>query len=193
MGPAREYGPDRGPNTVADLDALPDEGKRYELVHGWLIEMSPSALHDYMAEALKDLLRPLTPPGHLLKGPWDVQMPEGSIYSPDVVLLDAEAYRNAAIEDRRAVTGDDVLFVAEVQRPRSGSWKTVHNTKVRDYALAGIPHYWIIDLKETPRLSVYRLGDDRTYRLVAQTEGAEALNVTEPFALSVKVSDLLPR
>ena len=32
----------RGPYTIEDLDALPEEGKRFELVHGWLIPMSPS-------------------------------------------------------------------------------------------------------------------------------------------------------
>jgi Putative restriction endonuclease len=46
----------RGPYTVEDLDALPEEGKRFELVHGWLIPMSPSVRHDESAEMLKEII-----------------------------------------------------------------------------------------------------------------------------------------
>ena len=30
-----------GPYTLYDLDALPEDGKRYELADGWLTELSP--------------------------------------------------------------------------------------------------------------------------------------------------------
>ena len=35
-----------GTYTVYDLDALPGDGKRYELADGWLTELSPSPWHD---------------------------------------------------------------------------------------------------------------------------------------------------
>ena len=44
MGVAYDYGD--GPYTVEDLHALPDGGKSFELVDGWLIELTPSTRRD---------------------------------------------------------------------------------------------------------------------------------------------------
>jgi len=46
-----------GPYTLYDLDALPEDGKRYELADGWLTELSPGPWHDHAAERLKDILK----------------------------------------------------------------------------------------------------------------------------------------
>lgn len=46
-----------GPYTLYDLDALPEDGKRYELADGWLMELSPSPRHNHAAERLKDILK----------------------------------------------------------------------------------------------------------------------------------------
>jgi Uma2 family endonuclease len=192
MEAVHHYGSDRGPHTIADLDSLSGQGKRYELAHGWLIEVSPSHLHDFLAEALKDLLRPHVPPEFVVKGPWDVLMPEGSLYSPDVVVLDADAYLRLALDDRRAPTGDDVLLAAEIQRPGSGSWKVVHHTKVRDYALAGIPHYWIVDLDEVPRLTVYKLDESGEYVQTHRVEGNVKADLDEPFPFTFAPASLMP-
>jgi hypothetical protein len=50
MSVAHEYA--FGPYTAQDLLALPDEGKRFELVDGWLIELSPSPRHNQVARSL---------------------------------------------------------------------------------------------------------------------------------------------
>ncbi|WP_018653513.1 Uma2 family endonuclease [Actinomadura flavalba] len=186
------YSPEHGPYTIADLDALPEEGKRYELVHGHLIEMSPSVLHDEVAEAVKEALRPGLPAGYLLRGPYDLRMPDGSLYSPDVAILDAAAVRRAKDEDRRALTGEDALLVVEVQRPSSGSWKKVHHEKVRDYAAAGVPHYWIVDLEDVPSITVYHLDEgDITYTLTHHVTGDRALTTEAPFPIALTPADLL--
>jgi hypothetical protein len=49
--------PEYGPYTLHDLDALPEDGKRYELADGWLAELSPGPRHDHAAEQLKDILK----------------------------------------------------------------------------------------------------------------------------------------
>jgi len=46
-----------GPYALYDLDALPEDGKRYELADGWLTELSPSPWHDHGAERLKEILK----------------------------------------------------------------------------------------------------------------------------------------
>ncbi|WP_067488825.1 Uma2 family endonuclease [Actinomadura hibisca] len=191
MSVASDYSSDRGPNSIEDLDALPDEGKGYELVHGWLIPMSPSMRHDHVAERLKDLLQPHVPEGYLVRGPWDVQMPDGSIYKPDVAVLDAAAYHAGLAEDRRALLGSDVLLAAEVQRPGSGSWKVVHGSKVRDYAVAGIPHYWIIDLDEAPALTVYQSGRSLEYSAPRRFVGDEIAELSEPFPIALSPAHIV--
>jgi Uma2 family endonuclease len=181
MSVMSDYSPDRGPYTIEDLDNLPEEGKRHELIHGWLIEMAASIMHDEVAERLKELLARCVPPQYVVRGPWDVRMPDDSIYKPDVAVLDKAALRAAFEEDRRALTGEHVLLAAEIQRPRSGSWKTVHHVKVRDYARAGIPHYWIIDLEDGPELTVHALGPDGTYVRTHNVSGDTAVELEDPF------------
>ncbi|GAA3981509.1 Uma2 family endonuclease [Actinomadura viridis] len=190
MSVAYDYSSDRGPNTITDLDALPEEGKGYELVHGWLIPLSPSVVHDEAAEQLREILQPCVPEAYLVRGPWDVRMPDDSIYKPDVAVLDRAAHRAARQEDRRALTGRDVLLAAEIQRPGSGSWNVVHRTKVRDYALAGIAHYWIVDLTEVPVLTVYSLGSDSKYTRTHRVAGDDVAELEEPFPVKFAPSSL---
>jgi Uma2 family endonuclease len=191
MSVMSDYSPDRGPYTIEDLDAMPEEGKRHELIHGWLIEMAASVVHDLVAERVKAILASSVPQGFVVYGPWDVLMPDDSIYKPDVAVLDESALLDAADDDRRAVTGHDVLLAVEVQRPRSGSWKTVHNVKVRDYALAGVPYYWIIDLEDGPELTVHALGPDGTYARTHHVTGGTVVELEKPFPVKFAPAQLL--
>src|SRR5215470_15610730 len=45
-----------GPYTVEDLHGLPDNGRSYELVDGWLIELAPGTRHDFLARRLSRIL-----------------------------------------------------------------------------------------------------------------------------------------
>lgn len=54
MRVADDYG--CGPYTVEDLHALRDEGKSFELVDGWLIELSPGTRHDFIATRLRRII-----------------------------------------------------------------------------------------------------------------------------------------
>ena len=71
---------DYGPYTLYDLDALPEDGKRYELADGWLTELSPSPWHDHAADRLKDILkdagRLAGAPVYIAGGPNDIATPE---------------------------------------------------------------------------------------------------------------------
>jgi Uma2 family endonuclease len=191
MSVMSDYGPDRGPYTIEDLDNMPEEGKRHELIHGWLIEMAAGVMHDVVAENVKKVIASCAPEGYVVFGPWDVRMPDDSIYKPDVAVLDKAALRTAFEEDRRAVTGDDVLLAVEVQRPHSGSWKTVHHVKTRDYARAGIPHYWIVDLDDRPTLSVHALGPDGTYTLTDHVSGYTVAELETPFRIKFAPAHLI--
>jgi Uma2 family endonuclease len=157
-----------GPYTVRDLDALPEGGKGFELEDGWLIELSPSPWHNWAASRLASLIQGEADRAQAevfvgSGGEWEVSTPAG-IRKPDVFMVPREVAR-AAIEDRspRQIPGRELLLVAEVVSPGSGSERTDRGRKVGEYAGLGIPQYWLIDLDPHPRVQVLRL-ENGTYR-----------------------------
>jgi hypothetical protein len=62
----------------------------------------------------------------------------------------------------RTYYASDLLLVAEVVSPRSGSERTDRVQKVGEYAKAGIPLYWIIELDPDPKVTVLSLARTRT-------------------------------
>jgi len=57
-----------------------------------------------------------------------------------------------------------------------------------EYAKAGIPHYWVIDLEPPARLTAYVLVDGRYQEAQAVTDG---LTTLDPFPLRINVSALV--
>jgi len=83
----------------------------------------------------------------------------------------------------RTYYASDLLLVAEVVSPRSGSERTDRVQKVGECAKAGIPLYWMIELDPDPKVTVLSLGDD-AYELVAEVRAGHVLSVQEPFPVS---------
>ncbi|MCP2320648.1 Endonuclease, Uma2 family (restriction endonuclease fold) [Nocardia amikacinitolerans] len=181
-----------GPYTVYDLDALPDEGKGYELADGWLIPLSPSPRHDMAADILRDLLRSAARAAgaHVyVQAPMDISTPAG-IRKPDVGVLDRDAARAAHEQNARTFYGRDVLLAAEIVSRRSGSEQVDRVDKVIDYAHTGIEHYWIIDLEPRPRVELYRLRES-AYECVGTVYAGHRLDVEKPFPIAFDPAELL--
>ena len=81
-----------------------------------------------------------------------------------------------------------VLLVAEVVGPTSGARD--RQTKLADYAAAGIAHYWIVEIDPEPVLVAYALRGG-VYVEVTTVVGDETYEVTDPFPVSVTPSALL--
>jgi Uma2 family endonuclease len=175
-----------GPYTLYDLDALPEEGKRYELADGWLTELSPSPWHDHGADRLKEILKAAAGQAgadvYVAGGPNDVSTPAG-IRKPDVFVVPKDVARGAISRRVRTYYASDLLLVAEVVSPRSGSERTDRVQKVGEYAKAGIPLYWIIELDPDPKVTVLSLGDG-AYEFAAEVRAGHVLSVQEPFPVS---------
>jgi hypothetical protein len=133
---------DYGPYTLYDLDALPEDGKRYELADGWLTELSPSPWHDHAADRLKDIFKDAARLAgaevYVADGPNDIATPAG-VRKPDVFVVPRDVARTAISGKVRTSYAGDLLLVAEVLSPRSGSEQVDRVRKVREYARAGIP------------------------------------------------------
>jgi Uma2 family endonuclease len=177
---------DYGPYTLYDLDALPEDGKRYELADGWLTELSPSPWHDHAADRLKDILKNAARLAgaevYVAGGPNDISTPAG-VRKPDVFVVPRDVARTAISGKIRTYYAGDLLLAAEVISPRSGSEQVDRVRKVREYARAGIPSYWIVDLEPEAKVTILTLqGDD--YILDAEIREGHTLTASQPFAIS---------
>jgi Uma2 family endonuclease len=125
-----------------DLERLPDDGKRYEIIEGELYEMpSPTSPHAVTIRNLMFLIGPLIEAlgGWLMTAPLDVFFRGADPVQPDMIVLLPE---RAARLTRRGVEGPPDLLI-EVLSPSNRGHDLL--TKRTLYARAGVREYWIVD------------------------------------------------
>jgi Uma2 family endonuclease len=189
LGVAYDYG--YGPYTVEDLHSLPDRGKSFELVDGWLIELTPSTRHDFIARRLEQILERAAEESGArvyVQAPMDVSTPAGA-RRPDVAVIGANAARDARELGLSLYHGADVLLVVEVVSRGSGSEREDRGRKVTEYAQAGIAQYWIVDFEPQPAIQVLRLAEGR-YAAPVIFSAEETLKISDPFPVSFNVAVL---
>ena len=162
--------------TVEDLEAMPDDGRRYELIGGAIVMTpAPEVGHQRVSRRLQSLLEAAWPGMEVFNAPIDVDLPDGQRVQPDLVVVE------------RGRTGKrlvlPVALVVEIVSP--GSTVNDRVTKLGVYAGAGISHYWLVD----PRagLATCYVLDGGTYRVAADGPVVEA---TEPVAVRIDIADL---
>ena len=145
-------------------------GERVELIEGEIVEMSPPGRrHKAFVANLTELIVVR------LAGHARVHVQSGVVLSeytepePDLAVL----RRRAVPYKEREAHGDDVLLLIEVA---DSSLTYDRTTKLRLYAAAGIPEYWIVDCT-TEAVEVYRGPGPEGYRDVARITGATALTL----------------
>jgi Uma2 family endonuclease len=166
--------------TLADLEAMPDDGRRYELIGGAIVMTpAPGPKHQLISARLLRLLEDGAPDGHaVLAAPIDLDLPGEQRVQPDLVVLPWPSVG----EKRLSVP---VLLVVEIISGGSRTQDTV--TKRAVYAAAGIPAYWIID-PEADELTALRLDADGSYQPYAQ--GSQTLTIDWPLPVQVDVPAL---
>ncbi len=193
------HGTQFGPYTILDLHELPEDGKGFELEDGWLTEVAASSRHNWALRTLARIIEQAaadadSPVIVCDGGEWEISTPVG-VRKPDVFVVPRETARAAIIEESpKLIPGSDLLMVAEVISPGSGSERTDRLRKVGEYAALGIPQYWIIE--HTPRLSVQVLIlTDGTYTAApAVVEGGRLeaeIDSDKPFTVSLDPANLL--
>jgi Uma2 family endonuclease len=174
--------------TLEEYDALPEDNSRhYELQEGVLI-VSPRAasLHQVVALHLQMLLYPQIPREWQVVYDVEVITQAGfpaSVRAPDVAIVP----KDVAKANVPRFTSDQVLLAIEVISP--GSRITDTATKPAEYARAGIPHYWVIDMDPPLSLAAYHLAGDFGYQESPAVTGV--FSTIEPFPLKIDLVDLL--
>ena len=174
--------PQSRPLTAADLELMPDDGHRYELIDGTLIVTpAPVPRHQVMVGELYLLLRACCPPGlQVLLAPLDVVLAQDTVMQPDLLVT-----RRTDLTERNLPTAP--LLAIEVASP---STRLVDlNLKRARYEQAGCPSYWVVD-PHTVSLTAWELHDER-YIEVAHVVGNEVFEAGSPYVVRVVPADLL--
>lgn len=143
--------------TLEEYFALDgDEFRRTELQEGTLLmSPSPTDRHQFASLKLAMQLTEQIPPEWLTLQAVDVVLQAGAratVRQPDLFVT-----RDDSMPGRHAAA--DVVLAVEIISP--GSRKLDLGRKVEEYADAGIPHYWVVDLDPpAPSITVFHLGAD---------------------------------
>lgn len=142
--------------TIEDLDAMPDDGNRYELIEGEIcMSRSPgqkhqSALH-YLQFDIESFLRE-SPIGILRPG-LGVVFDNFNGVIPDLIFITHE--RVAEIASGERVYGAPDLAV-EIVSPGGENERRDRSIKRQLYGLYKVKEYWIVD-PENRMIEVYKL------------------------------------
>ena len=130
--------------TADDLDSLPEDGNRYEIIDGELfVTPAPVLRHQYAVGELFALFRDYLRTervGYAIVAPADVRFSTRNSVQPDVFVL-------PLLEDKRPESFGAVgrlLLAAEVLSP--GTARSDRVKKRTLYREQNVPEYWIVDL-----------------------------------------------
>ncbi len=122
--------------------ALPDDGKRYETVHGeLLVTPAPRLWHQEVVARMFFELREFakhTNTGHVFQSPADISWGPDTLVQPDLFVADLEQVRTLDWANVKTL-----LLAIEVLSPSTARHDRF--TKRRLYQEVGIPLYWIVD------------------------------------------------
>jgi Uma2 family endonuclease len=131
--------------TYEQLLDLPDDGKRYEIIDGELIELpSPSPAHQFVLFELGGMLRDqIDRPGigRVATAPFDFRLPDGGVVQPDLLVYLRPAQRGSRVPIRQ-VTPD---LVIEILSPSTQDRDLGRKAEI--YASLGIREYWPVDVR----------------------------------------------
>ena len=172
-----------GPWVFDELDDLPDDGSRYEVVDGALVVTPPpSDFHQAVARRLFRQLDRQAPPEWepVYEVAFRVRT-DGRI--PDLAIVRA----GLPVERRRhAYAASDFGLLVEVVSPTSTGMDRV--LKPTEYAAAGVPFYWRVETEPRVEVIAYELDGDRYREAARLSDGAGEL--PGPFPVRVDVAAL---
>jgi Uma2 family endonuclease len=172
------------PFTVHDLEAIPDDGNRYELIDGTiLVGPAPGFRHQKIVAQLVVRLDGICPPDmHVLPAPFAVRPSDSVELQPDLLVA-----RDEDITEKNLPVAP--LLAVEVLSP-SSVLKDL-NFKKAAYQRMGVASYWVVDPRK-PSLTVFELdGTGFRYELVGEVMGDKAFEATQPFAVRIVPAELL--
>ena len=192
--------------TVAQFIAQYGDDSRYELADGELIDMEPTGPHETVGGKLATRIGMAITQANY---PWFIPrtcliQPFADVATarrPDIIVLDETLLDNEPLWQRQPVitSGRSIKLVVEVV---STNWETDYARKLEEYALLGIPEYWIVDYRglggiafigkpKQPTFTLCQLDRDE-YRQQQYRLGEAIASGLLP-NLQLRLDDILPR
>lgn len=172
--------------TRAELDSLPDDGNRYEIIDGeLLVSPAPRTRHQRASARLTALLLAACdaePDRSLqaLAAPFDVVLADDTVIQPDLLVAPTSAFTEKDLPSAP-------LLAVEILSP---STRLVDlNVKKDRLQRAGAAHYWVIDPDE-PSITAWTLRDGR-YVESGRAVGDATLHISAPLTLEITPTALL--
>lgn len=166
------------PITVEQFIAQYVDDNRYELIDGEVFDLEPTGPHEQVAAFIDRKLNVqidgLNLPYFVLQRGLLKPLGNFTAFRPDVMVVDEQNLSQEPLwtQESMLTLGQSVKFVAEVV---SGNWQNDYARKFEDYAILGIPEFWIADHEglggevfigrpKQPTLTLCVLGEDRRYQ-----------------------------
>ncbi|MGW4121124.1 Uma2 family endonuclease [Nocardia sp. NPDC004711] len=180
--------------TAADLDHLPENGLRYEVVYGQLVvNAAPKPIHQLMVSQLGRILDSALPDGlFMIPG-------VGVLIGDDEPIPDLLVCAGPVPWDERGIPAAQVALAVEVVSRSTAAMD--RRMKPDLYADGGIPNFWRIETnrfkgqlssEELPVLFAYALTDSGEYELVARCPAGRIAALNLPFDIAFDPASLRP-
>jgi Uma2 family endonuclease len=168
------------PFTVTELDRMPDDGHRYELLDGALVvSPRPTTVHQFVAGRLYRQLDRNCPEDLCVMAEPAVQLDPRTEFAPDLVVVPLNEVGGAKFIR-------PPLLVVEIRSPSTALFDL--NRKQAAYEKFGVPSYWIVDPDPArPEVTVFELRDGG---YVTAATSAQAVTVTRPFPATITPAQL---
>jgi Uma2 family endonuclease len=176
--------PQGEPWTIDDLDRLPDNTMRYEIIGGSLV-VSPraGARHGIVGADICRLLNRQCPEHLIAVQETGLRRGHKTYFEPDGVLAVRAAGKRRGTDHLHP---SDLLIVIEVLSPSNKEYDL--RAKRHAYAGLGIAQYWIADPEERA-LTILGLDGDK-YTDLAVVRPGEPWTTDDPFPLTVDATEI---
>jgi Uma2 family endonuclease len=173
--------------TTDDLDALPEDGVRRELLDGvLLVSPSPTSVHQIIAMRLGVALERSCPTDYQVTQGVEVRISPRRSFIPDVLVITDEAAERAG----HHFAPHEVVLAVEIVSPTSQIMDRV--TKPALYARAGIPYYWRIETDNGITVHAHRIDHEHNvYELTGTFKNV--IETSEPWPIQIPISAVTPR
>jgi len=168
------------PFTVAELDRMPDDGRRYELLDGVLIvSPRPTTVHQLVAGRLYGVLSRACPEDLCVVPEPAVELGPQIEFDPDLVVVRMNQIGPAKFTE-------PPLLVVEIRSPSTALIDL--NRKKAAYERFGVSSYWIVSPgPPQPELTVFELRDGR---FALKAKASDSFTADRPFTVSIAPADL---
>jgi len=175
--------------TSSDLEVLPDDGKRYEIIDGELyMSKQPHYHHQYVCSEILGQLRDWAKKTGLGRVIFALGLifAEDNDVVPDVVWISDKRLATALREDGKLHSAPDLVI--EVLSPGLSNEKRDRDAKLKLYSRRDVEEYWIVDWRAR-KVEVYRR-ENAALHLIATHNESDILQTPLLQGFSCLVSSL---